>query len=117
MLGITLLRGRFFGDADDEKAAPVAVVNEAFARTYLPGGDVLGTHIMLNRVRGSMTSPTWITVVGVVADARTESLADAGMPQVYLSLYQRRAKDLAICCAGNWTRRRLPWRCGNRCRR
>ncbi|MGA9484904.1 MAG: ABC transporter permease [Candidatus Acidiferrales bacterium] len=100
LLGIALLRGRFFGDSDDEKAAPVAVVNEAFARTYLPGGDGLGSHLMLNRVRGSTTKATWITVVGVVADARSESLADAGMPQVYLSLYQRRAKDLAILLRG-----------------
>ena len=30
----------------------------------------------------------------------SESLADAGMPQIYLSLYQRRAKDLAILLRG-----------------
>ena len=41
-----------------------------------------------------------ITVIGVLADARTESLADAAIPQLYLSLYQRRAKDLAIFVRG-----------------
>jgi putative ABC transport system permease protein len=100
LLGITLLRGRFFGAADDEKASAVAVINEAFARTYLPDGDALGKHFTLNRVRGGSTNAKWITVVGVVADARMESLADAGMPQIYLSLYQRTAKDLAILLRG-----------------
>jgi predicted permease len=100
LLGVTLLRGRFFGAADDEKASAVAVINEAFARTYLPDGDALGKHFKLNRVRGGSTKATWITVVGVVADARTESLADAGMPQIYLSLYQRTAKDLTILLRG-----------------
>src|SRR5580658_2356197 len=39
LVGMTLQRGRLFGDADDEKAPQVAVVNEAFARTYWPDGD------------------------------------------------------------------------------
>jgi len=34
------------------------------------------------------------------ADARTESLADAGIPQVYLDIYQRPAKDLAFFLRG-----------------
>ena len=112
LLGITLLRGRFFSDSDDEKAAPVAVINDAFARTYLPAGDALGKHFKLNRVRGGSTSDAWFTVVGVVADARTESLAEAGVPQIYLSLYQRRAKDLAILLRGQLDAAATPVACG-----
>jgi ABC-type antimicrobial peptide transport system permease subunit len=44
--------------------------------------------------------PRWITIVGVIADARTESLADAGIPQVYLDIYQRPAKFLAFYVRG-----------------
>src|SRR5208283_5488919 len=42
----------------------------------------------------------WNTIAGVIADARTESLADAGTPHVYLSVYQHRANDLVIFLRG-----------------
>jgi ABC-type antimicrobial peptide transport system permease subunit len=45
--------------------------------------------------------PEWITIVGVIADARTESLADPGIPQVYLDIYQRPAKFLAFYVRGH----------------
>ena len=48
----------------------------------------------------SASKPDWTTIVGVIADARTESLADAAIPQVYLDIYQRRAKDLAFFLRG-----------------
>jgi putative ABC transport system permease protein len=51
-------------------------------------------------VKTSPTNPSWITVVGVLADARTESLAEAAVPQIYVSAYQRRPKDLAIFLRG-----------------
>ena len=99
LLGMTLLRGRLFGEADDEKAPPVALVNEAFARTYWPHENPVGQHIKLP-TPGDRFPLTWITVVGVIADARTESLADSSAPQLYLSLYQRTAKDWAIFLRG-----------------
>jgi len=95
LLEIPLLRGRLFGDHDDEKAPQVAVINQAMARTYWPDGDPLGKRL---KVRPASTS--WITVIGVMADARTESLADASVPQIYLSLYQTSAKELAIFLRG-----------------
>jgi predicted permease len=100
LLGMTLLRGRLIGEFDNEKAPPVAVINEAFARTYWPNGDPLGRHLKLDNARGTPANPPWTTVVGVVADARTESLTEGNVPQMYLSLYQRRAKDLAIFVRG-----------------
>ncbi len=99
LLRMPLLRGRLFGDSDDEKAPPVAVVNEAFARTYWPNGDPVGQHVKLNNARGTPAS-SWTTIVGVVADARTESLAESSGPQVFQSLYQRHPKDLAIFLRG-----------------
>jgi predicted permease len=95
LLGMTLLRGRLFNGSDNETAPPVAVINEAFARVYWPTGDVIGKHI-----KTSPANPSWITVVGVLADARTESLAEAAVPQIYVSAYQRRPKDLAIFLRG-----------------
>jgi putative ABC transport system permease protein len=97
VLGMTLLRGRLFVDQDLEATPSVAVINEAAARTYWPNQDPVG-----KRVRLSADKPDWTTIVGVIADARTESLADAGIPQIYLDIYhyQRPAKFLAFYLRG-----------------
>ena len=95
LMGMTLLRGRLFGDFDDEKAPEVAVINEAMAQIFWPNENPLGQHLKLSR-----RSTAWTTVVGVIADARTESLEDARIPQVYVSLYQKGAHHLAIFLRG-----------------
>jgi predicted permease len=95
LLGMTLLRGRLFTDEDLEATPSIAVINQAAARTYWPDQDPVG-----KRIRLRATKPDWTTIVGVIADARTESLADAGIPQVYLDIYQRLAKDLAFFLRG-----------------
>jgi predicted permease len=108
LLGMALLRGRFFTDEDLEDTPQVAVINQAAARMYWPGKDGKGDDPLGKRVRlrldtrGLLSSakPAWTTIVGVIADARTESLADAAIPQIYRSVYQRPAKDLAIFLRG-----------------
>jgi putative ABC transport system permease protein len=95
LLRIPLLRGRPFTAADDEHRPAVAVINQAFARTYWPGENPLG-----KRFRRAEPDSPWITVVGMIADARTESLADASVPQVYLNLYQSGPKHLAVFLRG-----------------
>jgi predicted permease len=95
VLGMTLLRGRLFVDQDLEDTPSIAVINQAAARTYWPDQDPVG-----KRVRLTASKPDWTTIVGVMADARTESLADAAIPQVYLDIYQRPAKDLAFFLRG-----------------
>jgi predicted permease len=95
LLEIPLLRGRLFSEFDNEKAPQVAVINQAMARTYWPNGDPLG-----KRVKVKPSSTSWITVIGVIANARTESLADANVPQIYLSMYQTKPRELAIFLRG-----------------
>jgi putative ABC transport system permease protein len=97
LLNMTLLRGRLPGEFDTDKAPPIAVVNEAMARAYWPGEDPLG-----KRTKLAPTDSQWTTVVGIVADARTESLARGAVPQVFVSLYQRKAKHLAIFVRGHF---------------
>ncbi len=103
LLGIPLLRGRLFNDSDNDKAPRVAVINEAFARMYWPNQNPLGERFKRNRAE----SP-WITVVGVIANARTESLAQAGVPKIYLDLYQTGGKRLAIFLRGNLDAAAIP---------
>jgi predicted permease len=103
VMGIPLLRGRLFGESDDDKAPQVAVVNEAFARTYWANLDPLGRRFKRNRA-----DAPWITVVGVIANARTESLAQAEVPQIYLSLYQSASRRLAIFLRGHLDPAAIP---------
>jgi putative ABC transport system permease protein len=94
VLGMTLLRGRLFVDQDLEDTPSVAVINQAAARTYWPNQDPVGKHVHVR------SRAAWTTIVGVIADARTESLADAGIPELYLDIYQRPAKFLAFYLRG-----------------
>jgi predicted permease len=100
LVGMTLLRGRLFSDFDNDDAPGVVVINEAMAQTYWPNEDPLGKHLKLHPA-----APTWATVVGIVADARTESLETARVPEIYTSLYQKvarhQAHHLAIFLRGN----------------
>jgi len=85
-LGMRLVDGRFFGPADTETSGPVAVVNRAFARTYLddtPLGEVVPV--------GTDERPDW-TVIGVVEDIRTADGSRAG-PEVFVLTRQWGALD------------------------
>jgi len=96
LLGIPLLRGRLFNELDNDNAPQVAVINQAMARSYWPNEDPLG-----KRFKAAKAGAPWITVVGVIANARTQSLAQADLPQIYLDLYQTGAKRLAILLRGH----------------
>ena len=96
LMGMSLLRGRTFDDSDNAKAPQVAVINEAFAHTFWPHQDPLGKRFKRNR-----SDFPWITVVGVVANARTASLAEAGMPHAYLDIFQSSERRLAIFLRGH----------------
>jgi predicted permease len=60
---VALLHGRTFTKADDAKAPPVAIINQAMAKQLWPGQNPLG-----RRFRTSKKGP-WINVVGVSANA------------------------------------------------
>ena len=103
LLGMPLERGRIFSEQDIETTPQVAVINQAAAHTYWPNQDPLGKRVRLHLdTRGLLSSakPAWTTIIGVIADARTESLADPAIPQIYRSVYERPAKSLAIFLRG-----------------
>jgi putative ABC transport system permease protein len=67
-LGVPIVRGRDFTNADSREAQPVAIVSEAVARRYWPGQDPLGKRVQVADQFG------WATVVGVAADLRYREL-------------------------------------------
>ncbi len=79
-LRIPLLAGRDFRETDDAKAAPVMIVNEAFARRYFHTATVVGRRV---RVFGK-----WLTVVGLARDSKYFSATEAPRPYFYLAFRQ-----------------------------
>ncbi len=80
-LGITLVAGRGFSDADRAHAPPVVVVNQALVERYLAGRDPIGQVLLFG---GSKRHQ----IVGVVADARYRSVEREADPTFYLPLEQ-----------------------------
>jgi predicted permease len=105
LLGIPLVHGRLFTDQDNENAPQVAIVNEAFARTWWPNDNPVGKRVKLS---GLNIATSWTTVVGVIADARTESLEQADVPQIYKCLFQITDDELELFLRGRLDPARIP---------
>jgi putative ABC transport system permease protein len=86
-MGIPLKEGRAFRDSDQRGGAPVAIVNETFARRFIGDDRVIGRqlHLGINDDGGGTPSASW-EVVGVIRDVKTGGLADAELltPEVYV---------------------------------
>jgi len=80
ILRLPVGRGRAFTSDEARAAAPVAVVSEATARAFWPGGDAVGQTIRLERANGRPVEeiPGYVelTVIGTVADVVSGLLVD-----------------------------------------
>jgi len=83
-MGIPVLRGRAFTDADALGAERVAIINEALAERYFPGQDPLGRGIMFGATDED-DEPEWYRIVGVVANVNQR---DVNQAQAEPSLYR-----------------------------
>jgi len=79
---IPVKRGRFFTADDNEHAPAVAVVDEVFARTYLPNLDPLGQRVHLSNFDGQQTE-----IVGVVGHVKQWGLDTDDTEQLRAQLY------------------------------
>ena len=85
--GVTLLRGRYFSDADNETAAPVALVNQAFVKRFFKDGeDPIDQHFGLDSPEDAST----FRIVGVVRDAKFAGwgFRRPALPMFYVPLAQ-----------------------------
>ena len=83
-MGIPLVAGRTFRDADSAEAPPVAIASAAMARKYWPGQDAIGKHL---RFDDDAKTP-WSTIVGVVGDVRQLGLQQDPPPILYMPYQQ-----------------------------
>jgi predicted permease len=85
-LQISLVKGRYLNDYDDEKAPGVTLISQSLADRFFPGEEPLGKRI---RPGGVNSTAPWIEIVGVVRDVKSGGLEAADSPQLYRSLLQR----------------------------
>ena len=99
-LGVPLVRGRLLTPADRLAAPHAAVVNQAFSRQYLNGGDPIG-----RRFRRGPDAPGF-EIVGLVNDVRRGGKTQDIRPQIYLpaaqtDAYPVRLADFAVRTASD----------------
>jgi putative ABC transport system permease protein len=66
-LGIPLIEGRAFAEADGPDAGPVTIVSRSMAHRFWPGESAIGKRVKPGAIDGK---GPWRTVVGVVGDVR-----------------------------------------------
>lgn len=87
VLGMRMIAGRSFSDADTETSERGVVVNQAFARRYL-GDSPLGWKMPVAGYGSRDGQQLEATVIGVVGDVRYVTAATTSLPEVYYSYRQ-----------------------------
>jgi putative ABC transport system permease protein len=83
VLGVPLIRGRFFEPSDTETSAPVVIISETLAKRYFGNDDPIGQRL---KQSGPGPGSPYMQIVGVVADVKywgLNSSNDAAYYQVY----------------------------------
>ena len=81
-MGIRIVEGRGFEAGDSAGAAPVAVVNEAFARRFFKDTRALGQHVRVFDSDGA------IEIVGIAKDVREAGLTGPILAVMYVPVLQ-----------------------------
>ncbi len=91
-LGIPIVAGRTFTDADREGGEPVVIVSRGLARQGFPDRDPIGRYLL---VRDSPDGFRPMRIVGIAGDVRHTSLEADAQPHVYVPYHQTH-RDLLV---------------------
>jgi predicted permease len=81
-LGVPVLSGRDFADSDTASSPHVGIINEEFARRFLPGVNPLG------HTTGTDNGQYTMTIVGVVKDHKYRSIDEKPIPMAWYEYAQ-----------------------------
>ena len=90
-LRVPLLNGRTFTERESAGGAPVAVVNQAFARRFFEKEPAVGKRLRLLDPEGT----GWLTIVGVSGDLPT-NLWEPAEPQVFVPPSYQQIRSLGV---------------------
>ena len=79
-LQIQIHAGRTFTEFDNADGAPVAIVNETYARRMFPNENAIGQRVMFLPWMGG----EYREIVGIVADTKQTQLSEPPSPQIYV---------------------------------
>jgi predicted permease len=89
-LRIPLMRGRVWDQSEVMRGTTAVLVNQAFVRNYLAGGDALGHAVRIPRLTNqppyqlaATGSDGWLQIIGVVGDSLDDGLEKPVAPAVY----------------------------------
>lgn len=99
-LGVPLVAGRDFTDADRAGAPHVALVDVAAVRRYWPEFAAEPGRAVGQRVRKPNEGAPWLTVVGVVGSVRRDSLPAEPLPSLYLPIGQEAPTEMRVVVRG-----------------
>ena len=85
-----LVRGRLIEDRDRDTVPRVAVINETMARKFWGGEDPIGARFTV----GDTTE--YMTIVGIVKDAKQEGVGDEAYAQMYRPLSQGVTRNMYV---------------------
>jgi putative ABC transport system permease protein len=96
-IGMTFVGGRPFNERDGEsKDAPVAIVNESFAKAHWGHASALG-----KRIRYHDPKSHWMEIIGVTKDEKHYGLDQEMRPSVFMPLRQISRNSLAVVMRGS----------------
>jgi predicted permease len=91
-LRIPVLQGRVWDEAENHNGAMIAVINRTMAQRYFPKGDAVGHSVKLPAIEDrppaelsvSSFPNAWLSIVGIVEDARNDGVANPVRPAIYI---------------------------------
>jgi predicted permease len=94
-MGVQLLEGRFFNEADASASRQLYVVDENFAKRYFPGRSAIGGNFTFGAVPAKVDD--WPEIIGVVRYVPHNGVEDRNsLPFVYYPLLKTSPSDLSI---------------------
>lgn len=92
VLQVPLVDGRYFAESDNETAMKVVVINATMARQFWPEGNAIGKRVRVD----ALEAKEWLSIVGVVADMKNESLAQRPRPELYFPYVQYPTRGVSL---------------------
>jgi putative ABC transport system permease protein len=95
-IGTSIRQGRAFTEYDREGTPRVGLVNEAFARQFLAGKQVIGENFFLDNGQR-------YEIVGVLANVINDDLDERAEPEIYVPYAQEPSRDLFLVTRSDFT--------------
>jgi putative ABC transport system permease protein len=86
-----VLEGRTFDVRDSATSTPVVIIDQLLARTYFPNQDPIGKHLLFDQMGKLRGQP--LEIIGVVQNAKYNSLSQEFLPVAYFPMAQMSAVD------------------------